>query len=95
MKRCPQCNRVETDDALVYCNREVAIKVLPETFLIERERLARFQREAQVPATLNHPNIAVIYGRHGSAHSRDPELVRRVQRKTEEMTDRLKRVQCQ
>ena len=43
-------------------NREVAIKVLPETFLTDRERLARFQREAQVLASLNHPNIAAIYG---------------------------------
>ena len=43
-------------------NREVAIKVLPETFLTDPERLARFQREAQVLAALNHPNIAVIYG---------------------------------
>src|SRR4030095_5387045 len=43
-------------------NREVAIKVLPEAFLADRERLVRFQREAQVLAALNHPNIAVIYG---------------------------------
>jgi serine/threonine protein kinase len=43
-------------------NREVAIKVLPEAFLTDRERLARFEREAQVLAALNHPNIAAIYG---------------------------------
>src|SRR5512138_2814702 len=43
-------------------NREVAIKVLPEAFLTDRERLARLQREAQVLASLNHPNIAQIYG---------------------------------
>jgi serine/threonine protein kinase len=43
-------------------NREVAIKVLPEALLTDRDRLARFQREAQVLASLNHPNIAVIYG---------------------------------
>ena len=43
-------------------NREVAIKVLPEALLTDRERLARFEREAQVLAALNHPNIAVIYG---------------------------------
>jgi serine/threonine protein kinase len=43
-------------------NREVAIKVLPEALLIDRERLARFEREAQVLAALNHPNIAAIYG---------------------------------
>jgi serine/threonine-protein kinase len=43
-------------------NREIAIKVLPEALLADRERLARFQREAQVLASLNHPNIAAIYG---------------------------------
>src|SRR5437667_10735488 len=43
-------------------NREVAIKVLPEGFAEDAERVARFQREAQVLASLNHPNIAAIYG---------------------------------
>ena len=43
-------------------NREVAIKVLPESFAQDAERVARFQREAQVLASLNHPNIAAIYG---------------------------------
>ena len=43
-------------------NREVAIKVLPEGFAQDDERVARFQREAQVLASLNHPNIAAIYG---------------------------------
>ncbi len=42
--------------------REVAIKVLPERFTQDVERLARFQREAQLLASLNHPNIAAIYG---------------------------------
>src|SRR5450755_2606493 len=42
--------------------RDVAIKVLPETVARDRERLARFQREAEVLASLNHPNIAHIYG---------------------------------
>jgi serine/threonine-protein kinase len=42
--------------------RDVAIKVLPEAFAGDPERLARFQREAQVLATLNHPHIAAIYG---------------------------------
>ncbi len=42
--------------------REVAIKVLPEAFARDADRLARFQREAQVLASLNHPNIAAIYG---------------------------------
>jgi eukaryotic-like serine/threonine-protein kinase len=43
-------------------NRDVALKVLPETFISDAERLARFRREAQVLASLNHPNIAAIYG---------------------------------
>jgi eukaryotic-like serine/threonine-protein kinase len=42
--------------------RDVAIKVLPELFAADPERLARFQREAQVLAALNHSNIAAIYG---------------------------------
>ncbi len=43
-------------------NRDVAIKVLPEAFALDADRLARFTREAQVLASLNHPNIAGIYG---------------------------------
>ncbi|HYN09044.1 MAG TPA: protein kinase, partial [Vicinamibacterales bacterium] len=43
-------------------NRDVAIKVLPEAFAQDADRLARFRREAQVLASLNHPNIAAIYG---------------------------------
>src|ERR1700688_988429 len=42
--------------------REVAIKILPEAFASDPERLARFEREAKVLAALNHPNIAQIYG---------------------------------
>src|SRR5579859_1994338 len=43
-------------------NREVAIKILPDAFAADPDRLARFAREAQVLASLNHPNIAAIYG---------------------------------
>ena len=43
-------------------NRDVALKVLPEAFASDPERLARFQREAEVLASLNHPNIAAIHG---------------------------------
>jgi len=42
--------------------REVAIKVLPEAFARDEERMKRFEREAQVLASLNHPNVAAIYG---------------------------------
>jgi len=43
-------------------NRQVALKILPEAFATDPDRLARFQREAQVLASLNHPNIAAIHG---------------------------------
>jgi eukaryotic-like serine/threonine-protein kinase len=43
-------------------NRDVALKVVPETFARDADRLARFVREAQVLASLNHPNIAALYG---------------------------------
>ena len=50
--------------------RDVALKVLPDVFARDPGRMARFQREAEVLASLNHPNIAAIYGveeraRHG------------------------------
>ncbi len=50
--------------------REVAIKVLPAAFTEDKERLARFEREAQLLASLNHPNIAQIYGLEKSGESR-------------------------
>jgi serine/threonine protein kinase len=43
-------------------NRDVAIKILPDTFLQDPDRTARFEREAQLLAALNHPHIAAIYG---------------------------------
>lgn len=55
-------------------NRDVAIKVLPASFAGDPDRLARFEREAQVLASLNHPNIAHIYGVEGGPAS-DSALV--------------------
>ena len=43
-------------------NRQVALKILPDAFASDPDRLARFTREAQILASLNHPNIAAIYG---------------------------------
>jgi len=45
-----------------HLKRAVAIKVLPASMASDADRLARFQREAEVLAALNHPNIAAIYG---------------------------------
>ena len=45
-----------------HLDRDVAIKILPEAFAADAERIARFQREAKVLASLNHPNIAIIHG---------------------------------
>ena len=58
-------------------NRDVALKVLPDDFAQDPERLARFKREAQVLASLNHPNIAAIYGLEdsGETHALVLELV--------------------
>ncbi len=50
--------------------RVVAIKVLPESVASDGERLARFQREAEVLASLNHPNIGAIYGLEDAAGSK-------------------------
>jgi serine/threonine protein kinase/tetratricopeptide (TPR) repeat protein len=51
-------------------NREVALKVLPQAMAADAERMARFTREAQVLASLNHPNIAQIYGIEESGGTR-------------------------
>src|SRR6187549_308052 len=58
-------------------DRDVAIKILPEAFAADAERVARFQREAKVLASLNHPNIAIIHGlEHADgAHALVMELV--------------------
>src|SRR5271166_4925901 len=51
-------------------NRQVALKVLPAATARDAERMARFTREAQVLASLNHPNIAQIYGIEESGDTR-------------------------
>src|SRR5215831_1113418 len=58
-------------------NRDVALKVLPESFTCDPDRLARFTREAHVLASLNHPNIAAIHGfeNRGDVHALVLELV--------------------
>src|SRR5438309_12106559 len=50
--------------------RDVALKLLPDHFADDADRLARFQREAQILASLNHPNIAHIYGLEESKDTR-------------------------
>ncbi len=50
--------------------REVALKILPRSFAADPDRLARFQREAEVLASLNHPNVAAIHGLEDSNDTR-------------------------
>src|SRR6516162_6375234 len=68
--------------------RSVAVKFLPEAFSRDTERVARFQREARVLASLNHPNIAAIYGVEeiNTRHFLVMELVPR-----ETLAERIKR----
>jgi serine/threonine protein kinase len=67
--------------------RDVAVKVLPEEFALDKDRVARFQREAKLLASLNHPNIAAIYGLEESegTHFLVMELI-----EGETLKDRLK-----
>src|ERR1700682_3280480 len=55
--------------------REVAIKILPEAFAQDPERLARFEREARLLASLNHPGLAAIYGLEQAGPGRHLVLV--------------------
>src|SRR5688572_26008378 len=68
--------------------REVAIKILPDAFASDPDRLARFQREAELLATLNHPNIGAVYGfeQSGSANAIVLELI-----EGETLADRIRR----
>src|SRR5436305_13826135 len=58
-------------------SRQVAIKILPDAFAADPERMARFEREAKTLASLNHPHIAAIYGfeKSGGAYAIVMELV--------------------
>src|ERR1700675_4122661 len=58
-------------------NRDVAVKVIPEAFGTDANRMARFEREARVLAGLNHPHIAAIFGleESGSANALVMEMV--------------------
>src|SRR6266849_6642866 len=60
-----------------WLDRNVAIKILPEAFAADSERIARFQREAKVLASLNHPHLAIIHGLENAdgAHALVMELV--------------------
>jgi serine/threonine protein kinase len=58
-------------------NRDVALKVLPDLVARDRERLARFDREAKVLASLTHPNIAALYAQIRVVVGFDRELARR------------------
>ena len=69
-------------------NREVALKVLPEAFASDTQRMARLSREAQMLASLNHPNIASIYGLE-EADGRQALVLELVEGET--LADRIKR----
>jgi serine/threonine protein kinase len=58
-------------------NRDVALKILPDAFALDPDRLARFKREAQVLASLNHPNIAAIFGLEGQDGLNGPAICSR------------------
>ena len=69
-------------------NRDVALKILPDAFASDPDRLARFTREAQTLASLNHPNIAAIYGieESGAVRALVMELV-----ESEDLSQRIAR----
>jgi serine/threonine protein kinase len=72
-------------------NRDVALKILPEAFALDGDRIARFRREAQVLAVLKHPNIAAIYGFEdfGNTHALVLELV-----EGPTLADRIAKARC-
>src|ERR1700739_1951535 len=68
--------------------RDVAIKILPDEFARDADRVSRFQREAEVLASLNHPNIAAI---HDLQHSGDTQFLVMELVEGETLADRIKR----
>jgi serine/threonine protein kinase len=72
-------------------NRDVALKVLPEAFSRDTQRMARFEREAKLLASLNHTNIAAIYGLEESGPIRAliMELVRQCFWEAQRATNRV------
>src|SRR5262244_4007489 len=69
--------------------RDVAIKILPDEFSGDPDRVDRFQREAEVLASLNHPNIAQIYGLEESDNTRRCIVMELVEGET--LQERLRR----
>src|ERR1700750_1102192 len=68
--------------------RDVALKVISATFALDADRLARFQREAQLLASLNHPHIAAIYAFEDSGH---PHALECERVEAETLADRIAR----
>jgi Tol biopolymer transport system component len=74
-----------------HLDREVAIKLLPEGFAGDPDRLARFDREAKLLASLNHPNIAGIYGFHPASSTDSPSFLAMELVEGEDLAERLAR----
>jgi len=71
--------------------REVALKVLPEEFAEDPERMARFEREAKVLASLNHPNIATLYGLESAESGTETVFLAMELVEGEDLSERIKR----
>jgi serine/threonine protein kinase len=71
-------------------DRDVAIKILPELFTHDPDRLARFEREAKTLASLNHPNIAAVYGLEPSSDGASAIVMELVEGDT--LADRIARL---
>jgi serine/threonine protein kinase len=74
-----------------HLDREVAIKLLPEGFACDPDRLARFDREAKLLASLNHPNIAGVYGFHPTSADTSVSFLAMELVEGEDLAERLAR----